>query len=186
MQGVRCVKKKQLLNKKGFMLLETLIVSIFVMTIFAMLYTNLFPLLGEYERYRTYDSVEGTYIAHWARKLVLDGASDSVFTTTNRNGYINISDCNLYTNNEMSDWCTNFKRTNKVSKIYLTSYSTQRFKNYINSSSLFQRDFKDYISYIPTFSRNTTKINSGKYYHVIVEYAKNDVNNYAIMEVKKN
>ena len=46
MQGVRCVKKKKPLNKKGFMLLETLIVSIFVMTIFAMLYTNLFPLLG--------------------------------------------------------------------------------------------------------------------------------------------
>ena len=185
MQGVRCVKKKKPLNQKGFMLLETLIVSIFVMTIFAMLYTNLFPLLGEYERYRTYDSVEGTYIAHWARKIVLNGLSEGIFTVADNNGYVNISDCSLYTKNEINDWCTNFKRTNKVSKIYLTTYSTQKFKDHVNNVA-YERDFKDYASYIPTFSRNTTKINNGKYYHVIVEYAKNDVNNYAIMEVKRD
>ena len=185
MQGVRCVKRKHPLNKRGFMLLETLIVSIFVMIIFAMLYTNLFPLLGEYERYRTYDSVEGTYIAHWARKIVLNGLDDWLFSTANNNGYVNISDCKLYTKNEMDSWCANFKRTNKVSKIYLTTYSTQKFKNHVNSTS-YQRDFKDYASYIPTYSRNTTKINNGKYYHVIVEYAKNDTNNYGIMEVNRN
>ena len=52
-------------NKKGFMLVETLIVSVFVMGIFSLLYANFFPLVGEYERYKNYNTVEATYIAHW-------------------------------------------------------------------------------------------------------------------------
>ena len=43
-------KKKS--NNKGFILVETLIVSVFIMAIFSILYTNFFPLIGEYERYR--------------------------------------------------------------------------------------------------------------------------------------
>ena len=40
----------KLLNKKGFALVETLIVTTFVMTIFIFVYQNLVPLIGEYEK----------------------------------------------------------------------------------------------------------------------------------------
>ena len=40
------MKDKKVLNKRGFMLVETLIVGVFVMGIFSLLYTNVSPLLA--------------------------------------------------------------------------------------------------------------------------------------------
>ena len=49
------------LNKKGFALVETLIVSVFVMTIFSLIFTNFFPMMGEYERREGYDDIDSIY-----------------------------------------------------------------------------------------------------------------------------
>ena len=49
------------LNKKGFALVETLIVSVIVMAIFSILYTNFFPMMGEYERREGYDDIDSIY-----------------------------------------------------------------------------------------------------------------------------
>ena len=67
--------------------------------------------------------------------------------------------------------------------IYLTTYNATRFKNYAKSTNLLARDFKDYISYIPTYSKNTTKTSNNNYFHVIIEKNKGSVHNYGIMEV---
>ena len=55
---VKCIKE---INNKGFMLAETLIVSLFVMSTFSMLYVNILPLIAEYEKYKDYNTVEATY-----------------------------------------------------------------------------------------------------------------------------
>ena len=41
------------LNNKGFILAETLVVTVFLMIIFTMLYTNYYPLMGEYQKRET-------------------------------------------------------------------------------------------------------------------------------------
>ena len=58
------------LSNKGFVLAETLIVTIFVLTIFTMIYTNYYPIIGVYEERETYDDVEGKYSAYWIKKLI--------------------------------------------------------------------------------------------------------------------
>ena len=58
------------LSNKGFVLAETLIVTIFVLTIFTMIYTNYYPIIGVYEERETYDDVEGKYTAYWIKKLI--------------------------------------------------------------------------------------------------------------------
>ena len=58
------------LNNKGFILAETLIVSIFLLLMFTMIYTNYFPIVGEYEKRENYDDVDGKYVAYWVKKLV--------------------------------------------------------------------------------------------------------------------
>ncbi len=179
---MKIIKK---INNKGFMLAETLIVSIFVMGVFSMLYVNVLPLIAEYEKYKNYNTVEATYNAHWARKIVLDGLEDNSFTTARNNGYLDVSDCSLYTKNNMTDWCDNFKAVNDITKIYLTSYSEEKLKSYVKSSDSYTREFKDYISYIPTYSKNSTKVNDSKYFHVIIEFSKGDIHNYGIMEVHR-
>ena len=180
------MKEKKVLTNKGFILVETLIVGVFIMGIFSLLYTNFFPLIGEYERYRDYDTVESTYIAHWARMIALKGLSDSSYSTASNQGYLDISDCNLYTESSGQADCAAFKTMNNISKIYLTPYSTVNFKNYIKDNSSFSRSFREYISYLPTYSRNTSKTPATGYYRVIVEYISNDTYNYSSIEVYKN
>ena len=172
-------------NKKGFMLVETLIVSVFVMGIFSLLYANFFPLVGEYERYKNYNTVESTYIAHWARMIALKGLPDSVYNEVKTKGYKDISDCALYTNEESEGNCGAFTVMNNVSKIYLTTYSTTTFKNFVKDNNTFERDFREYIAYLPTYSKNTSKTPNTGYYRVIVEYVSNDTHKYGTMEVSR-
>ena len=177
------MKKTKIVNKKGFILVETLIVGVFIMGIFSLLYTNFFPLIGEYERYKDYDTVESTYIAHWARMIALKGLPESVYTTASNTGYVDISDCSLYTNSDGIASCSAFINMNNVSKIYLTPYSTVDFKNFVKDNSSFSRSFREYISYLPTYSKNNNKTPDSGYYRVIVEYVSNDVYRYGNIEV---
>ena len=172
------------INNKGFMLAETLVVSIFVMSIFAMIYANVLPILAEYEKSENYNTVSDTYRAHWARKLVLDGLDFNIYNQINNPGYVDISDCSLYTRNEMENWCHNYEAVNDVDKIYLTTFSLEKFKNVVKDSNNYSREFKEYIKYLPTYSKNQLK-NTRNYFHVIIEH-KNDKNaSYAIMEVHR-
>ena len=71
------------INEKGFILAETLIVSVFLMIIFAMIYSNFYPLIGEYEKRENYDDVDGKYTAYWIKKMV--ESSEYKFTDADRN-----------------------------------------------------------------------------------------------------
>ncbi len=177
------MKDKKVLNRKGFMLVETLIVGVFIMGIFSLLYTNFFPLIGEYERYKNYDTVEATYIVHWARMIALKGLTESSYTSARSKGYVDISDCSIYTNNDWQMYCESFKVSNNVEKIYLTTYSTTKFKNYIKDNSAFSRRFREYISYLPTYSKNTSKTPANGYYRVIIEYVSNNDYKYGNIEL---
>ena len=121
------MRKTKIVNQKGFLLVETLIVSVFIMGIFSLLFTNIVPLIGEYERYKNYNTVEATYIAHWARMIALKGLPTDIYTKTASIGYIDISDCNLYQENNSSTICQNFKDVNNITKLYLTTYNTVEF-----------------------------------------------------------
>ena len=70
------------LNNKGFVLAETLVVTIFLMTIFTMIYTYFYPLIGEYEKRETYDDVDSTYSIFWIKRLI----EDSSYSITSNQG----------------------------------------------------------------------------------------------------
>ena len=180
------MKKTKIVNKSGFILVETLIVGVFIMGIFSLLYTNFFPLIGEYERYKDYDTVESAYVAHWGRMVALKGLTDSSYNTAKNTGYIDISDCSLYTNSDAVADCSSFMTMNNISKIYLTPYSTVELKNYVKDNTSFSRSFREYISYLPTYSRNTSKTPATGYYRVIVEYISNDTYKYGNIELRNN
>lgn len=58
------------LNSKGFVLVETLVVAAFVAGILAVLYNNLYPLIGEYEKREVYDDIDGKYAAYWIKRVI--------------------------------------------------------------------------------------------------------------------
>ena len=45
-------------NKKGFALMEALVVTVFVAIVFAFLYINLIPIMSRYEAEDKYDTVD--------------------------------------------------------------------------------------------------------------------------------
>lgn len=62
------------INNKGFVLAETLVVTVFLMTIFGTIYANYFPLVGEYEKREYYDSVDGKYSVFWLKRMIEDSS----------------------------------------------------------------------------------------------------------------
>jgi len=58
-------------NNKGFVLVESIVVAIFVLAFLTFLAVNLIPLIGNYENGLNYDTVESRYSAHLIRKMIL-------------------------------------------------------------------------------------------------------------------
>ena len=57
------------LNNKGFVLVETLISAVFIMSIFSIIYVNFYPIMAEYEKRETYDDVDSKYATYWIKKI---------------------------------------------------------------------------------------------------------------------
>ena len=49
------------INSKGFVLVETLVVAVFVSAIFSVIYSNFYPIMGEYEKREAYDDIDSKY-----------------------------------------------------------------------------------------------------------------------------
>ena len=58
------------INTKGFALVETLIVSAFVVSIFTIMYTNFYPIMGEYEKRENYDDIGLLYSSNLFKGLI--------------------------------------------------------------------------------------------------------------------
>lgn len=171
-------------NTKGFVLMETLIVSVFVMGIFVFLYANLFPLVGEYERIETYDDLDSKYAAHLVRKMILEKGSSSTQSFTLSSGtYRDLSTCNT---NNYTDliYCNQLMSKLSITKVYLTKYDLTDFKNTVMNHYLpgSDRALEDYVAYLPTFSTDSAKDNA---YRVIVEMDHGEYKSYGTIEVRR-
>ena len=58
-------------NNKGFVLVETLVVTVFVAAVFSVIYINFYPLIGEYERRDFYDDLDSKYGAYWVKSIIV-------------------------------------------------------------------------------------------------------------------
>ncbi len=61
---------KRILGNNGFALVETLIVTVSVVSIFGMLYTLVYPLKGEYEASEKYEDLDTKYVAFYLKKML--------------------------------------------------------------------------------------------------------------------
>lgn len=66
--------KLKKLNNKGFVLAETLVVTVFLMVIFTMIYSYFYPLIGEYEKRENYDDIDSIYAIYWLKRVIEDSS----------------------------------------------------------------------------------------------------------------
>lgn len=96
------------LDTRGFIMAETLVVSLFLMTLFTMIYTNFFPIIGEYEKRENYDDVDGKYTAYWIKKMVESEyftLKENDYVTMNKYGYIRFECGNMSEENGQRETC---------------------------------------------------------------------------------
>ena len=159
----------------GFVLIETLIVTVFLMGIFTFLFTNIIPLNARYERTRNYDDVSTVYAVDEIRKMIKKDANFNSLTSGINNLTVvhkDITKCSIYNNKNLCNALLpslGIDGTNGVNKIILTKYELTQVKNKIENNNLFETDndigLKEYIEFLPKFT--DSEISQG--FRIIIE-----------------
>ena len=182
-------------SEKGFMLLETLVVTVFIATLFAFIYQNTIPLFGEYKQRLKYDDIDSVYAADLFRQMILAdyNYNDLVSGLGNdpSNIYKDISDCRKNVsgyNYENDELCEMLKQSLNISAIYLTHYDTNLLKQMEKDDQIFtvntDRGIKTYVDYMASYSADAITINQYRLIIVrkVVENGK-EYTRYANLEV---
>ena len=198
-------------NNKGFVLVETLVVSVAIAAIFSVIYTNIVPVLGEYEKVEPYDDLDTKYIAHWMRMLVIKQGNKNLSSemgtlTPDSNNYFEIKQnkkettdekkfqeitnkCNQYFTNSYT--CINFFKQFNVTKFYIVPYNIEKFKSNVKDNFGNYPGLQGYVDSLPKYNNSTKSTN---YYRIIVEVERNNdleesednYTTYATVEVNKD
>ena len=172
------------LNKKGYIMVETLIVTIFVVTLFIFIYRVTVPAMGTYEQLNNYDDIDSVYYTNLFKQLVTRYANtDYLDEYLETNSYIDASDCtntNIY---KAPEYCELIKKKISIGdndKVFLTLYNVSEFKkevkdnDYFDSGSLSNfRDYMNTVSNVESFYEDIKDMNYvGKYRLFIVRNIK--------------
>ena len=191
-------------NSKGFVLVETLVVTAFVAAVFSVIYVNFYPLAGEYERRTFYDDIDSKYGAYWVKFFVQRNSyyfpATSV-TAIKNNGYQEFS-CDKITDSFDKTMCKNMMDRLGLEKAIITFYQLSDDDDNADgltftgiktkADNAFSDDpaFAAYIHYLPNY---TVKSLNGARYRVICKFKRSgdsletkELNDtYATMEVIK-
>lgn len=190
--------KKKKLNSGGFILVETLVVSVFVMSIFSILYNNFYPLIGEYEKREVYDEIDAKYATYWIKRMIQDPNVE--FTTDNIDalnnaGYFKFN-CDYFepdvSDDEKEKMCKRVVKASQVRitggapHIYVTTYNLENFKSKIQDVNDMSGGMHRYVQNLPDYKAESS---NGAQYRVIVEFYHDKEEekylSYATFEVKK-
>lgn len=144
------------LKNKGFVLAETLVVTVFLMVIFGMLYSNFYPLIGEYEKRETYDDVDGKYSVYWLKKIIEDSdyhPSEDKKKNLNTYHFMRFECDDITDSDQKRDTCKTLVQELEVEgcnksgndcNIFIVPYNISNFKNTVDSG--FKRFNEDCIA----------------------------------------
>ncbi len=142
--------------KKGFALLETIVVITFVSVSLLLLYGPFSNMINNSKKNILYDDVSNIYKTYYVKEyLNLDKFK------TNINDIKEI-DCNLFN----LDGCNTLKKEFNINKMYIALYDLKTYDN-----SLYSSNFNNYIKGLS---------NKGNYkYRFIIEFNNNDTYSYS-------
>lgn len=179
--------RRKLKNNKGFAMAELLAVSMVILLLFSILFSNYLPLVAEYENRLSYNDVTAEYAGYYVRKMYLtddnklssstkrfinDGiASNSFYKVYDKNATIN-KVCEQYVNEQDEDkksiaekYCNSILDEYAVEEIIITNYSMTNIKSkYTKSSGKLYK----YIQYLPEYE-NTIYTGNNDLYRIILK-----------------
>ena len=145
------------MNKKGFVLIETLVVTMFTLFIFTILYNSVVPLLGRYKELSYYDDLDTTYDLYHINNLV---KSDTNYQAIISSKYKKI-DCNNDTLNNQDACYALFDFLEIDSTMDEVIYLNMSFKDDLLNDSNISDDVKNYLNYFDINDRVLLLQNDG-------------------------
>lgn len=158
-------------TRSGFVLAETLVVAVFLMTIFGMIYYYFYPLMGEYEKREVYDSVDDKYSMYWIKKLIEDSSykiPEDKKTAFKKSGYVRFECRNVTGSDDKKLLCKTLvdslqvegcNKDGNLCSIYITKYCLGSNKD-CGVPSLTTKTFKETVKEstgVPKFKENCTQ-----------------------------
>ena len=151
------MKKK---DSKGFLLAETLIVTIFVSGVLIFLFMQFRSVSKSYDESFAYNTVDDLYALEDIKNTILDDQTLYNYITTNVNEkkYIDITDCSLFTN---SEYCLKLIELSNIKQIFITTnyFENNDIKNYDEAFKIFiskvHGDGEESYRLIASFNDNT-------------------------------
>lgn len=171
------MKNIKLIDNKGFVIVETIIVAVFIIGICTFLFANFVPLIGDYERISYYDDLSSKYKTHEIRKMILgeinkNSTKKSIFTNyiSNNSGYHIYSGSQLCSTMSSPNYCNKLlgKQFMDVKEIVVTPFKLSNVKTAIKNDTKANRALKEYIEYLPNYNKYSSKYDS--YYRLIVVF----------------
>lgn len=150
------------LNNKGFLMVETVIVSVFVLAIFILVYRNSVPMISMYQNRERYDDIDSVYNANLFRELVVkDGyIYEKITKDVDDYGYVDITNCEVFRENqEIYDTCVNLKGAvgiedgeddKRDDKIYVTNWdlSIRGSRGSLITNNEINRGLLEYVKFL--------------------------------------
>jgi hypothetical protein len=81
------------LSKKGFMLVETLVVSVFVVGALMFMYIQFQKIRTSYETSFKYNTINSLYAVNNIREYILSNGFENLVTNLGSNGYLDLTSC---------------------------------------------------------------------------------------------
>lgn len=149
-------------NNKGFMIVETLIVSTVVLGVLVYMYAQFKSLNNSYNQTFKYNTVENIYKTNEIKKFIESDATGNMITllkATEKN-YLNITECNQDTYNNVT-FCKKLYDNLSIKSVLLLS---ENVTSVINSS------LDDFDIGMQRFLKYISNNYSGNYHRIVVEY----------------
>ena len=161
-------------NKKGFILAEAIVVGVFVLSLFTFLFTNIIPLVGQYEALEKYDTISSVYNANLIRMMILEDEKAADILSLGSNPYKVYSKDTLCDSSTMKNvnYCKKLLSDTflNVDKIYITWFRTAKIKAASNRNEYdFNRATREYIATLDDFKEPSGETYN-KYKRIIISF----------------
>ena len=115
-------------NKKGFILAETIAVSVVIMTALVIIYTQFMTISKSYARTFTYNSVNNLYLVNNIKEYIKDDGYDKLIEELNNKLYIDITSCpTSYFINYI--YCRSLVENSNIKQIIFTKQNLEELEN---------------------------------------------------------
>ncbi|MFA5459029.1 MAG: LamG domain-containing protein [Bacilli bacterium] len=157
-------------NQKGFILTETMVVSVILMVAFLFVFSQFLLIFAQYREFESYSKVSNVYKARNMATFLVKDNYDEIMATLNNNSYFNLTTCSAPI--EFTSYCEGLIGEMDIKMAILTPYDLQAVIN--NNPSDFSHRLKQYLKYL-----QKSKDNPGEY-RIILELNDGTFSSYTI------